>query len=101
MDGLDTLVRTNGESSAPIDDFVAASKFQAELQTARAIRDTLGAHLEIDDARPLASLLAEFDSYDLAAGLTSMTVWGPPSSRRAMASFICGCMPPMANAFTG
>jgi len=69
MDGLDKLIRANGQSAKPIDDFVAASQFEAELQSARTIRDTVGAHLETDDARPLASLLADLDSCDLAAGL--------------------------------
>jgi hypothetical protein len=69
MDSLDKLITANGQSSAPIDNFVAASNFQAELQTARAIRDTVGAHLEIDDAYTIASLLADLDAYDLGQGL--------------------------------
>jgi hypothetical protein len=40
-DGLDKLVSANGQSSAPINDFVAASNFQAELQaTAAAVART-------------------------------------------------------------
>jgi hypothetical protein len=70
MDGLDKLITANGQSSAPIDNFVAASNFEPELQTARAIRDTIGAHLEIDDAHTIASLLADFDAYDLGQGLS-------------------------------
>ncbi len=70
MDGLDKLITANGQSSAPIDNFIAASNFQAELQTARAIRDTIGAHLEIDDAYTIASLLAGLDAYDLGQGLS-------------------------------
>ena len=70
MDGLDKLITANGQSSAPIDNFIAASNFQAELQTARAIRDTIGAHLEIDDAYTIASLLADLDAYDLGQGLS-------------------------------
>jgi hypothetical protein len=70
MDGLDKLIAASGQSSAPIDNFVAASNFHAELQTARAIRDTIGAHLEIDGAETLASLLADLDAYDLAQGLS-------------------------------
>ena len=70
MDGLDRLITANGQSSAPIDTFVAASNFQAELHTARAIRDTIGAHLEIDDARTITSLLAGLDAYDLGQGLS-------------------------------
>ena len=70
MDGLDKLVTASGQSSGPIDDFVAASNFHAELQTARAIRDFVGAHLEIDDAPTIASLLADSDAYDLDRGLS-------------------------------
>jgi hypothetical protein len=66
MDRLDKLITANGQSSAPIDNFIAASNFQAELQTARAIRDTVGAHLEIDDAHTIAYL----DAYDLGQGLS-------------------------------
>jgi hypothetical protein len=42
MDGLDKLLMGEGHSSATIDTFVAASNFLAELQTARAIRDSTG-----------------------------------------------------------
>jgi len=70
MDGLDKLITANGQSSAPIDNFVAASNFQSELNTARAIRDTIGAHLEIDDAHTIASLLADLDDYGLGQGLS-------------------------------
>jgi hypothetical protein len=70
MDGLDKLIAVNGQSSAPIDDFVAATNFQAELQTVRELRNTIGAHLEIDAGRTMASLLADFDTYDLAQGLS-------------------------------
>jgi hypothetical protein len=57
MDGLDKLITASGQSSAPIDNFVAASNFEAELRMARAIRDIIGAHLEIDDAHTITSLL--------------------------------------------
>jgi hypothetical protein len=65
MDGLDRLISTNGQSAAPISDFVAASNFDSELQSARAIRDQIGAHLEIDDARTLNSLVTDLDGFDL------------------------------------
>jgi hypothetical protein len=68
MDGLDRLISVNGQSSAPINDFVTASNFYAELQVARTIRDKIGAHLEIDDARTLSSLVADLDGYDLKKG---------------------------------
>jgi hypothetical protein len=70
MDGLDKLITASGQSSAPIDNFVGASNFLAELQTARAIRDTIGAHLEIDNTQTIASLLADLDAYDQAQGLS-------------------------------
>ena len=51
MDGLDKLIAANGGSSAPIDDFVAAANFETELQSARTLRDSIGAHVEIDAIR--------------------------------------------------
>jgi hypothetical protein len=65
MDGLDRLITANGQSAAPISDFVAVSNFDLELQPLRAIRDKAGAHLEIDDARTLYSLVADLDGFDL------------------------------------
>jgi hypothetical protein len=64
-EGLDKLIAANGQSSAPIGNFVEASNFDSELQAARSIRDEIGAHLEIDDARTLGSLVANLDNYDL------------------------------------
>ncbi len=69
MDGLDKLVQAQGQSSAPIDAFVAASHFAIELAAVRAVRDKVGAHLEIDIAEPLATLLADFDAFDLEKAL--------------------------------
>jgi hypothetical protein len=69
MDGLDKLIVDSGQSSAVIDNFVAASNFQVELQAARAIRDKVGAHIEIDGAHALTALLTELDAYDLGEGL--------------------------------
>lgn len=83
MDGLDKLVVAEGQSAAPITDFVAVSRFDAELQTARAIRDKIGAHLEIDDTYALESLLADLDVYDLNKGLSFY--------ERACAAFIKLC----------
>lgn len=65
MDGLDRLIAANGQSAAPISDFVASSNFDSELQSVRAIRDKIGAHLEIDDTRTLNSLVADLDGFDL------------------------------------
>lgn len=69
MEGLDKLIVASGQSSAPIDNFVTASNFQAELQAARTVRDKIGAHLEISDSYTLAGLLADLDAYDLVEGL--------------------------------
>jgi hypothetical protein len=69
MDGLDKLVQAEGQSSAAIDDFVAASHFATDLAAARAIRDKIGGHLEIDEAEPLATLLASLDAFDLDKAL--------------------------------
>jgi hypothetical protein len=68
MDGLDKLISANGQSPSPIGDFVAASNFHAELLVARTIRDKIGAHLEIDAARTLSSLVADLDDYDIEKG---------------------------------
>jgi len=69
MEGLDKLIVASGQSSASIDNFVAASNFQIELQAARDIRDKIGAHLEISDSYTPAGLLADLDAYDLVDGL--------------------------------
>jgi hypothetical protein len=69
MDGLDKLVQAEGQSSAAIDDFVAASHFATDLAAARAIRDKIGAHLEIEETEPLAALLADLDTFDLDKAL--------------------------------
>ena len=66
MDGLNKLVQAEGQPSAPIDSFVTASHFDTELAAVRAVRDKVGAHLEIDETYSLATLLADLDSYDLA-----------------------------------
>jgi hypothetical protein len=83
MDGLDKLVASAGQSAAPITAFVAASHFDADLQTARRIRDKIGAHLEIDDAHTLESLISELDAYNLEEGVAFYT--------RASAAFIKLC----------
>jgi hypothetical protein len=62
---------------------VAASHFDAELQAARFIRDKIGAHLEVDDAYTLDSLIADLDAYDLDKGL--------PFYERVSAAFIKLC----------
>lgn len=69
MDGLDRLVVATGQSAAPIDAFVAATNFHSDVQTARAIRDTVGAHVEIDPGHTVASLMTDLDGYDLDQGL--------------------------------
>jgi len=69
MDGLDRLVQALGQSSAPIDAFVSASHFATELAAVRAVRDKIGAHLEIDTAEPLAALLANLDAFGLDKAL--------------------------------
>lgn len=69
MDGLDKLIAAASQSAEPIDTFVAAANFQAELAAARAIRDQIGGHVEIDDARTLSSLIGQLDAYDLSEGL--------------------------------
>jgi len=69
MDGLDKLIKDHGNSPEVIDSFVRVSNFDPELNDARAIRDTIGAHLEIDDSQILQSLIANLDSFDIEQGL--------------------------------
>ena len=69
MDGLDKLVHQAGQSSAPVSDFVAASHFAPELASSRSVRDAVGAHLEIDAAKSLESLLADLDAFDFEKAL--------------------------------
>lgn len=68
MDGLDKLIVASGQSDTPITGFIAASNFDAALATTRAVRDEIGAHLEIDQTMDLAAILADFDSYDFEGG---------------------------------
>jgi len=94
---LDRLISANGQSAAPINDFVAVSNFDSELQSIRAIHDEIGAHLEIDDTRTLNSLVADLDGLDLekARGLTdSLRMY---SLRYVAPSSICGRMLSMAS----
>jgi hypothetical protein len=100
MDGLDKLITANGQSSAPIDNFIAASNFQAELQTARAIRDTVGPISK--STMPIQSRLSLRTSTPTISAKDSafMSVSAPPSPRLATASSFCGCIPPMAGACT-
>lgn len=69
MDGLDKLVQAENQSSAAIDDFVAASHFETDLAAVRRARDKIGAHLEIDEAETLPMLLADLDAFDLDKAL--------------------------------
>jgi hypothetical protein len=69
MDGLDRLIAANGQSAAPITDFVAASHFDSELRSLRGIRDKIGAHLEVDAAYTLEALFSDLDGYDLENGI--------------------------------
>ncbi len=65
MEGLNTLVQAENRSSSPIGDFVANSNFKSDLEMLRALRNTLGAHLEIDGSTTLSMLLARLDTFDL------------------------------------
>lgn len=65
MAGLDKLIAANGKSAAPIDDFVAASNYEGELQSARNLRDRVGAHVDIDDAYSIDALVQALDTDDL------------------------------------
>ncbi len=85
MDGLDKLVQAEGHSSAPIDAFVAALHFTMELSTVRAVRDKIGAHLEIDTAKPLATLLADFDAFNLEKALAFYDRVGAAFNKQCLA----------------
>jgi len=73
MDGLNKLVQAENQSSAAIDDFVAASHFETDLEAARRVRDKIGAHLEIDEAETLPMLLTDLDAFDLDKALAFYT----------------------------
>ena len=73
MDGLDALLQAESESSAAIDDFVAASHFETDLAVTRRVRDKIGAHLEIDEAETLPMLLADLNAFDLDKALAFYT----------------------------
>jgi len=70
MDGLNDLVAAVGQSPEHINNLVIVLNFQDELEAARAIRNRFSAHLEIDEAYSLESLLIDFDSYNLDRGLS-------------------------------
>ena len=69
MDGLDKLIVAQGGTGAAIKNFVAISNFDAELAKARAVRDAIGAHLEVNDAVPLSQLLPIIDGFDMEVTL--------------------------------
>ncbi len=69
MEGLDKLITASGQSSEVITAFVAASNFQELLQPARDVRNTIGSHVETNDAYTISDLTTILDDYDLEAGL--------------------------------
>ena len=69
MDGLDKLIVRSGQSASPIVDFLNTTHFTRNLEELRAVRDTIGAHLEIDSNVPLSKLLWELDRLNLGAYL--------------------------------
>jgi hypothetical protein len=90
MGGLDKLIAANGQSAAPITDFVAASNFQGTLQNIRTIRDRIGAHVEIDPSCTINSLLADSTPSICKRHGASMSALPPPSGKPASESFIYG-----------
>jgi hypothetical protein len=70
MDGLNTLIATEGQSATAIDNFLAVSNFLQRLQNIRVIRDHIGAHLEINESMTISSLATSLDNYDLEEVLT-------------------------------
>jgi len=69
MDGIDKLIVAQGGSAKIIADFVASSRFDVEVARTRDVRNKIGAHLEVSDTVPLATLLALLDGFDLGAAL--------------------------------
>lgn len=69
MDGLDKLIIAHNGSPAAIANFVSVSRFADELLKARSLRNTLGAHLDINPQRSMNHLLNDLDAYDIYDGL--------------------------------
>jgi len=65
MEGLNTLLLNMGRKPAAIDQFLNVFAVDPALDAARAVRDHISAHLEIDETILLSSLLGEIDSFDL------------------------------------
>jgi hypothetical protein len=65
MDGLNTILAKENISASALDEFVSNSRFAEKLDGARAVRNKVGAHLDDDDAQPIAALLAMLDGFDL------------------------------------
>jgi hypothetical protein len=64
MDGLNTLLANMGQGPSAIDRFLDAFIWESQLRPGREVRDHFGAHLEIDEAVALSTLLNEIDSFD-------------------------------------
>ncbi|MFZ6864229.1 hypothetical protein ACO0K7_16495 [Undibacterium sp. Ji67W] len=69
MNGLDRLLIEDGHLSDTLINFVVVSKFQIELNTARNVRDKIGAHVENCDNHALRDLLVNLDDYNLGQSL--------------------------------
>lgn len=64
MKGLDEILRENGEGSQVLGSLPATYRLEEALQRLRLPRNTFAAHLDTDDTRTLATLVAEFDATD-------------------------------------
>jgi hypothetical protein len=69
MDGLNTLLMNSGQKPVGIEQFLSVFDVDPALNAAREVRDHMGAHLEIDEATLLSTLLGEIDSFDLESCL--------------------------------
>lgn len=63
MDGLDNLLKENGESVSTIEHFLRSYKYEQKLDELRSLRNRIGAHLEIEQNVSIEVLVNEIDSY--------------------------------------
>ncbi|WP_295183971.1 hypothetical protein [uncultured Brevundimonas sp.] len=69
MAGLDDLIREGGQSAAPIEAFRNVVDLETAVAATRAVRNTVGGHLDGDPAIPVSALVARLDQFDLDACL--------------------------------
>lgn len=69
MPGLDALLGARTAGAEAIAKFAATNRDDQTIEPLRAVRDRVGAHLDIDPTVDLATLTGELDGYDLDTAL--------------------------------